>query len=180
MATRATGNARVARLTEHGVDARQELRRLERLGDVIGGAARQAADLVHDLAAGREEDHRDRRRRRVALDAKADVIAIGIGKHHVEEHEIRQELLDQLDPAAPVVRDRDNHAVRLEAALKHVGRRLVVFDDYHAGRRGIGANSVLYGLHFFFVFFVPSVSPRSQRIATMNFEGRSSRVLSFR
>jgi len=68
----------------------------------------------------------------------------------------------------------------LEAALKHVGRRLVVFDDYHAGRRGIGANSVLYGLHFFFAFFVPSVSPRSQRIATMNLEGRSSRVFSFR
>jgi hypothetical protein len=27
---------------------------------------------------------------------------------------------------------------------------------------------------------VPSVSPRSQRIATMNFEGRSSRVFSLR
>src|SRR2546425_426722 len=94
--------ARVAGLTQHGIDPREELRRLERLGDVIGGPAREATGLVHDL------------------------------------------------------------------------------DDYHAGRRCVRADRFLYRFHFFFVFFVPSVSPRSHRIATMNFEGRSSRVFSLR
>ena len=85
-----------------------------------------------------------------------------------------------LDAALPVVRNRDDHTVRLQATLQHVGRRLIVFNYDHAGRRRVRADGFLYRFHFFFVFFVPSVSPRSQRIATMNFEGRSSRVFSFR
>src|SRR5207244_6149918 len=87
---------------------------------------------------------------------------------------------DEFDPATPVMCDGDHHPVRLQATLEHVGRRLVVFDDYHASCRCVRADSVLYRLHFFFVFLVPSVSPRSQRIATMNFDVRSSRVLSLR
>jgi len=171
---------RVARLTEHRVDPREELRGLEGLGDVIGSAAREPAHLVHDLAARGQEDHRDRRGRRVALDPKTDIVAVGVRKHHVEEHEVRQKLFDELDATPPVVGHRHHHAVRLEAALEHVGGRLVVFDDDHAGRRGVRADRFFYGFHCFFVFFVPSVSPRSQRIATMNFDGRSSRVFSLR
>ena len=174
------GRARIARLPEDGVDPGEELRRLERLRDVVGGPAGEPADLVHDLAASREEDHRDRRRGGVALDAKAHVVTIRVGEHHVQKHEVRQQLLDKLDAAPPVVGDGYDHSVRLQAALEHVGGRLVVFNDYHARRRCIRADRFLYCLHFFFVFFVPSVSPRSQRIATMNFDGRSSRVFSLR
>src|SRR5437764_13010939 len=64
--------------------------------------------------------------------------------------------------------------------MEQFGPRLVVFDDYHAGCRCVRADGLLYRLHFFFVFLVPSVSPRSQRIATMNFDAGSSRVLSLR
>ena len=125
---------RVACLTQHRVDARKELGRLEGLGDVVGRAARKATDLVHHLAARRKKDDGDRRSRGVALDAKAHIVSIGVRKHDVEEHEIWQELLHEFDPAAPVVCDGDDHSVRLQTPLQHVGRRLVVFDDDHAGR----------------------------------------------
>src|SRR5439155_23193099 len=52
-------HSRVARLTEDRVDPGQELRRLEGLGAVVGGAAGKATDLVHDLAARGKQDHRD-------------------------------------------------------------------------------------------------------------------------
>ena len=147
---------------------------MEGLGDVVGGAAREAADLVHDLAARREEDHRDRRGRAVALDAQADVVAVGVGEHHVEEHEVRKQLLDELDATPPIVRHGDHHPVRLQAPLEDVGGGLVVLDDDHARGRRVRADGLLHSLHFFFFFFAPSVSPSNQRIATMNFEGRSS------
>src|SRR2546430_9427264 len=56
---------------------------------------------------------------------------------------------------------RHDHSVRLQAPLKHVGRRLVVFDGYHAVRRCVRAACVPYRLHFLFVFFVPSFSHTS-------------------
>src|SRR2546428_9307871 len=96
--------ARVARLTEHGIDPREELRRLERLGDVIGGPTRETTDLVHDLAACRQKDHRDRRGRRVALYPETDAVAVGGPQHHVEEHQIRPELPDQLAAPPAVLR----------------------------------------------------------------------------
>src|SRR5438309_6531576 len=49
---------RVPRLTEYGVDSREELRGLERFGDVVRGAARETTDLVDDLATGRREEDR--------------------------------------------------------------------------------------------------------------------------
>ena len=171
---------RVARLTEHRVDPREELGRLEGLGDVVRRTAGEAADLVDDFAARRQEDDRDRRGRGVALDPKTDVVAVGIRKHHVEEHEVRKDLFDELDPPTAVMSHRDDHPVRLQASLKDVGRSLVVLDDDDSGGGCIGADRVFDGLHFFFDFLVPSVSPRSQRIATMNFDGRSSRVFSAR
>ena len=171
-----TRHARAARLPQHGVDPCEELGRLERLGDVVGGAARETADLVDHLAARRQEDHRDRRRRAVALDPQTDVVSVGIGEHDVEEDEVREKLFDEGDALTTVVRDRHHHAVRLEPPLQHIGGGVVVFHDDDANRRGVGADGLFRGFHL----GSGPLSPRSQRMATMNFEGRSCFVFSCR
>ena len=106
--TREPRRARAARLPEHRVDPGEELGGLERLRHVVGGTARKSAHLVDDLAARREENHGDRRRRAVALDPQADVVAIGIREHHVQEHQVREKLLDELNapPAMPFACNR--------------------------------------------------------------------------
>src|SRR6185369_9528058 len=54
-----TRPADAARLAEHRVDPGEELGGMERLREVVRRAAREAADLVEHVAAGRQEDHRD-------------------------------------------------------------------------------------------------------------------------
>src|SRR5712691_6582520 len=74
------------------------------------------------------------------------------------------------------MRHGDDHAVRLQSPLQHVGGGLVVLHHHDPGRRGVRAHGFLRGLHEFGLM----ASPSSQRIATMNFEGRSPVVFSLR
>src|SRR6267142_2326557 len=104
---------RIARLEEHGVDARQQLRGVPRLRDVVRRAAGETADLVHDLAARRQEDDRDVRDRAVALDAQAHVVAVGVRQHDVEQDEVGNDLAYEGETLAAVPSHGDLHAVGL-------------------------------------------------------------------
>ena len=71
-----------ARPAEHGPDAGHQLRRPERLGQVIVRAGVQAGDPVGLGRAGGEHDHRD-----LALppNQAEQLEAVQPGHHHVEE-----------------------------------------------------------------------------------------------
>ena len=58
---RARRAARRLRAAEHRAHARQQLARVERLGQVVVGAELEADDLVDVVALGGEHDHRQRR-----------------------------------------------------------------------------------------------------------------------
>ena len=77
-----------------GLDARHQLARGERLGDVVVGAQLQAEDLVELLAARRQHDDRD-----VALgaDALADLEPVEPGQHQVEHHQVDRLAVDHLE-----------------------------------------------------------------------------------
>ena len=60
------GHGALAVAAQHRVDARDELARIERLGEVVVGAHFQADDAIDVLALGRQHDDRHRSRRRRA------------------------------------------------------------------------------------------------------------------
>src|ERR1700704_3042177 len=117
------------------------------------------------------------RDRPVALDAQADVVAIGVRQHHIEQDEIGNELADECEALAAVATDRDLHPVRLEAALQHVGGRGVVFDDHHARRFRRSSRRHRHGKILHYARPLCS-SPRRWRRATTNFDGRSLTIWS--
>ena len=70
--------------TQHGVDSRGELARIERLGEVIVGADFQADDAVHVVAVGGEHDDGDGGD---GANFAENFEASHAGKHHVENNE---------------------------------------------------------------------------------------------
>ena len=124
--------AHAPRLAEDGVDAREQLGGMEGLRQVVRRAAGQPAHFVEDIAARRKEDHRDVRGGAVALHLEAHVVAVGVGQPDVEQHEVRVGFTDEREAVSPGATDRYGHAVRLQAALEHVGRCRVVLDDHNA------------------------------------------------
>ena len=74
-----------ARAAEHGPDAGHQLRRAERLGQVIVRAGVQAGDPVGLGRPGRQHDHRD-----LALPPHQSehLEAVQPGHHHVEEQQV--------------------------------------------------------------------------------------------
>ena len=73
---------------QHGVDARDQLARIERLGEVIVGAHLQADDAIDVLALGGEHD--DRHRLAGAAQAAAYRQAVLAGQHQVEHEQVRR------------------------------------------------------------------------------------------
>ena len=119
----------------------------------------------YDLAARGQEDHRDVGGVPIALDAQADVVSVGVRQHHVEQDEVRHELLHEGEPFGAVATDGHGHAVRLQPPLKHIGGGRIVFDDDHP-RRGLR----IVRLHG---HPVCSISPKRCFIAMTYFDGRS-------
>jgi len=54
----AVGSGGASRATQHGIDARRQLGRVERLGQIVVGAQLQAADAGLQVAARRDDDDR--------------------------------------------------------------------------------------------------------------------------
>ena len=102
MRHRRTGSRRPAagrrrRPAQLGLDARQQLHHLERLGDVVVGAELQADDLVDDLAARGQHDHR-------RLDAAAAQLAQHVEAVHPRQHHVEQDEIER--PPMPRARAR--------------------------------------------------------------------------
>ena len=108
----------------------------ERLGHVVIGAHLQAAHLVHLAGAGRQHDDR---RVGEAPDLLTELEAVGVGKHDVEQDEVRLLVLDE--PQSPLAGGGGDHVsirpAEVEAEvndLDHV--RLIVNDqDFHSFSR---------------------------------------------
>ena len=70
---------------QDGAQPRQQLARLERLGQVVVGAQLEADDAVHGVAA--RGQHQDRRLR-AGAHAPADLEAVDIGQHQIEHQRV--------------------------------------------------------------------------------------------
>jgi hypothetical protein len=82
---------------EHGPDARHELARAERLGEVVVRPDRQPDHEIGLVVAGGEHDHRDPS---LGLDPPAHFQPVEAGQHQVEDDEVG------LEPAALLHRRR--------------------------------------------------------------------------
>ena len=71
-------------------NAREQDRRPQRLGDVVGGPQRQPVLLVLIIDAGRYEDHRNVPRGSAAAQTLNDLVAVHLRHHHVEQYQVRR------------------------------------------------------------------------------------------
>lgn len=69
------------------LDPGDQLSEPERLGDIVDGAAAQGPDDVRLVGARRE--HHDGKSRVVAVHLRAVVDPVPVGKHHIQQHQVR-------------------------------------------------------------------------------------------
>ena len=68
---------------------------VDRHGDVVGGAQRQAGALGRSVAQRRDENHRNRTQPQLGLQAPAELEAVHLRHHHVEQYQVRRSLRRQ-------------------------------------------------------------------------------------
>ena len=71
------------------LDARHQFARTKRLGDVIVSSEFQAKNAVHFIGPGRQKQNGSARQRRCFANLTAELKAIDIGQHDIENNEIR-------------------------------------------------------------------------------------------
>ncbi len=125
------GVARCGLTAQHRIDPRQQLARVERLGQVIVSAHLEAEDAVDVLAARGEHDDR-RLRFRAHLAAQAE--AVLAGQHHVEHQEIHPVVGHGLGHLAAVGGGRDIAGIGAQVFRDEGPRLAVVLDDKDIGR----------------------------------------------
>jgi hypothetical protein len=79
-------------LLEGDADARLEQRRIERLGEVILGTRFDAAHHRLHFIERRDHDHREVPQTIVRLDLAQHFVAVHVGHHDVEQHEVEGQL----------------------------------------------------------------------------------------
>src|SRR5205814_2375016 len=122
-------SARARSAPQDRLHPRQQLARLEWLGQIVVGAELEPDDAIHGIAARGE--HQDRRLR-LHPDAAAHIKTIDVGQREVEN--------DAIEALARVARDAElalgrNHDVKArlaEIALHHLGKTRVIFDEQDA------------------------------------------------
>jgi hypothetical protein len=115
---------------QHRLDADEELHDPERLGDVVVGAGPEAAHLVDLLAARGEHDHRD-----VAAGGAhrgEHRVAVGVGQHQVEDHEVGRVGARGADALGPGVREPRLVPFDLEVHAQGECEIAFVLDDQDA------------------------------------------------
>ncbi len=106
-------------------DARRELLRGERLGEVVVGAGLQTGDHVVRVGAGRH--HHDRHVARAAQVA-AQLEAVDARQHDVDQHDVARLTLEEDDRRLAAVRLVDRPALVLERQLDRGADALVVLN----------------------------------------------------
>ncbi len=119
---------------QHRVDARDELARIERLGQVVVGAHLEADDAIDVLALGRQHD--DRHRLAGAAQAPAHGETVFAGQHEVEHDQVRRVALQLLVELARVGKRRHLEALLGQIAGEQVAQAHVVVDDEDLGGGG--------------------------------------------
>ena len=117
------------------LDARQQLARLERLGQVVVGAELEADDAVHRLAARGEHQQRQVARARVGAQLAAEVEAVAVGQHQVEHQRVvaaRGAAARGRRPASR--RSSTSKPARPQVVADHRGEAGVVVDQQQAWR----------------------------------------------
>ena len=120
---------------QQALDPGQQLRRVERLDQVVVGTGAEALDLLLDLALGGQHDDRDVGR--LALlrpDLGRDLVAVQLGQHHVEEDQVRPLGAPQPEAFGTIRRHDDVVALLLQGVLQQPLDIRVVIDDQDLGR----------------------------------------------
>ena len=86
-------------IAELQLDAGDQFAHEERLHHIIVGAEFQPHDAVRLAGARGQEDHRDGGQIGILADAFADIEAVGIGQHDIQQNQVRPHLAAQLDGA---------------------------------------------------------------------------------
>jgi hypothetical protein len=108
---------------------RRGLGRVGRLGQHVGGAGLQRAQLHRRIEPPRQHDHRPRR---VLGDRAQQRQAVDVGHLEVERDDVGRQRQDQIAPGAPVGRlAHHRHAAALEDAPDGPPRDHRVVDDQH-------------------------------------------------
>ena len=124
-----------------------------RLGEEIVGAGVEAAHAVARLVERGHHDHRNVLGRRIGLEAAADLEAVHVRHHHVEQHEIAFGALAERQRLGAARRAHHVEIFGGEPRLEQaqVGRHVVDHQDTGGHRRS------------------SSAAPRNWRIVSMNF-----------
>ena len=119
--------ARLCRLraSENGVDSCEQLGRGERFRHVVVGADPETLDLV--LLGPFRRQHDDRPRRELP-DPPAHLEAVEAGQHHVQDHQVGVDPLEEGEPLLPARRRRDAKALLLEVEGDHAQVAGLVID----------------------------------------------------
>ena len=112
-------------------DARRQLARAERLGDVVVGAELEPRDPLGLLAARRQHDDRDRRRRRIGAQRLADEQPVHARQHQIEDDRSGPASGRAATPPSPTRRSRRVPGL-LQIVRDQIGDVVVVLDDQHA------------------------------------------------
>jgi hypothetical protein len=116
-------------------DRRAQLREVDRLGEVIGGAA---ADRIHRGARiGERGDEDDRRVGMAAVDRGEQLEAAGARHLDVGDHEVERRFAGAREAAQclrTVGGERDRMAVAREHFGQHLATEIIVVDDERADR----------------------------------------------
>ncbi len=119
---------------QHRPHPRRQRGMVDRLGQVIVAAAFEPGDDVRSIGFGRDEDHRDKRQRRVALQLLDGFDAVELRHHDVEQYQIGPKLPDLFQRLDAVAGGDDLIALPFEPHLQD--RDIVghVVDDQDASR----------------------------------------------
>ncbi len=110
-----------------GLDPRQELTNRKGLGQIVVGARLEPGDLVVLGSAGGE--HQDRQQRSRTAQATADLDAVEIRQHEIEEHEVEGLAGAAVDRGSPVFQGDDIIPRRAQKVGETLAQSPFVLDD---------------------------------------------------
>jgi hypothetical protein len=119
---------------EHGLDPGDQRGLVDRLGQVLLGAGLEALDHVDRVRLGGDQDDRHERQPGLALEPPADLDAVHLGHHNVEQDEIRMVFAGGRQGGLAVGRGQDVVALAGQAGAEDVQVRRVVVGDEDLGR----------------------------------------------
>ena len=116
---------------EDRADPGDQLARREGLGHIVVGAHFEAEDLVPLLDASAHHDHGDRGQLGVLLDAPADLPAVELRDHDVEQHHVGAVLPGEPERLVPIAGQDDVVAFLREVVADQLGHILLVLHEKH-------------------------------------------------